>query len=152
MRVPKVLCSILFVSSMLLCPGQAKAQSATTGAVVGTVADPQQAAIAGAKIVLENININQTYEETSGSTGQYSFPSVVPGTYKLTATTKGFRTITIPNMIVEVAKSYTLDIKMEIGEVSQVVEVAEGQAWNCRPRMPRSAMSFRQPRSSVSRR
>src|SRR6516162_9489461 len=75
MRVPKVLCSILFVSSMLLCPGQAKAQSATTGAVVGTVADPQQAAIAGAKIVLENININQTYEETSSSTGQYSFPS-----------------------------------------------------------------------------
>lgn len=126
MRVRKVLCAILFVSSILLCPGQAKAQSATTGAVVGTVGDPQQAAIAGAKIVLQNVNINQTYEETSGSAGQYSFPSLVPGTYKLTATTKGFRTITIPNIIVEVAKSYTLDIKMEIGEVSQVVEVAAG--------------------------
>ena len=144
MRVPKVLCSILFVSSMLLCPGQAKAQSAITG-VVGTVADPQQAAIAGAKIVLENININQTYEETSGSTGQYSFPSVVPGTYKLTATTKGFRTITIPNINVEVAKSYTVDIKMEIGEVSQVVEVAAGAGVELQT-------TFRRPRSSVSRR
>jgi len=93
---------------------------------VGTVSDPQQAAIAGAKIVLQNINVNQTYEETSSASGQYSFPSVTPGVYKLTATIKGFRTVTIPNIAVEVARSYTVDIKLELGEVSQVVEVAAG--------------------------
>jgi len=93
---------------------------------VGTVSDPQQAAIAGAKVVLQNININQSYEETSASSGQYSFPAVVPGAYKVTATMKGFRTVTIPNIVVEVAKSYTVDIKMELGEVSEIVEVAAG--------------------------
>ncbi len=126
MRVRTVLVSILFVSLVVLCPSQASAQSATTGAVMGTVSDPQQAAIAGAKVVLQNININQSYEETSASSGQYSFPAVVPGTYKVTATMKGFRTVTIPNIVVEVAKSYTVDMKMELGEVSEVVEVAAG--------------------------
>jgi len=126
MRVRTVLCSILFVSLVVLCPSQASGQSATTGAVVGAVSDPQQAAIAGAKIVLQNINVNRTYEETSSASGQYSFPAVIPGVYKLTATMKGFRTATISSIGVEVAKSYTVDIKMELGEVSQVVEVAAG--------------------------
>jgi hypothetical protein len=126
MRVLKVLSVILSVGGVLLCPNCVSAQSATTGALVGTVADPQQAAIVGAKIVLQNININQTYEETSGSSGQYSFPAVIPGVYKLTATMKGFRTVTFPSLTIEVAKSYTVDIKMELGEVSQVVEVAAG--------------------------
>ncbi len=126
MRVRTVLSSILFVCLLLLCHSRASAQSTTTGAVVGTVSDPQQAAIAGAKVVLQNININQSYEETSASSGQYSFPAVVPGAYKVTATMKGFRTVTIPNIVVEVAKSYTVDIKMELGEVSEIVEVAAG--------------------------
>lgn len=126
MRVRTALCVFLFATAFLLCPGWAGAQSATTGAVVGTVADPQQAAIAGARIVLQNLSINQTYEQTSAATGQYSFLAVVPGTYKLTATMKGFRTVTIPSISVEVAKSYNVDIKMEIGEVSEVVEVAAG--------------------------
>jgi len=126
MRVRTVLFAALFIYSLLTCAAQAGAQSATTGAVVGAVSDPQQAAIAGAKVVLQNVNVNQTYEETSSPSGQYSFPAVTPGIYKLTATIKGFRTVTIPNVAVEVAKSYTVDIKMEIGEVSEVVEVAAG--------------------------
>ena len=133
MRLRKAFGSILFLASILLvvvflvCPGRLSAQSAaTTGAVVGTVTDPQQAAIGGAKLVLQNLNVNQTYEARSGSSGEYFFASVVPGAYKLTATMKGFRTITIPNIAVDVAKSYTIDVKMEIGEVSQVVEVAAG--------------------------
>ena len=126
MRVRTVLFAALFICSLLTCAGQAGAQSATTGAVVGAVSDPQQAAIAGAKVVLQNVNVNQAYQETSAASGQYSFPAVMPGVYKLTATIKGFRTVTIPNIAVEVAKSYTVDIKMEIGEISEVVEVAAG--------------------------
>src|SRR5215470_15535253 len=126
MRVRTVFIGILLACLLLSWAGRAGAQSATTGAGVGTVSDPQQAAIAGAKVVLQNINVNQTYEETSSASGQYSFPAVIPGVYKLTATIKGFRTVTIPNITGEVAKSYTVDIKLELGEVSETVEVAAG--------------------------
>jgi len=128
MRVRKALSSVLFIFivSLLMCPGRLGAQSATTGAVVGTVSDPQQAAVAGAKLVLQNLNVTQTYEQISASNGQYTFPTVIPGVYKLTATMKGFRTVTFADLTVEVAKSYTVDVRMELGEVSQVVEVAAG--------------------------
>jgi len=107
-------------------PVHAAAQSATAGAVLGTVMDPQQAAVIGAKVTIQNLNVNLTLETSTGSNGQYAFPSVIPGTYKVTAATKGFRTTSIPNFVVEVAKGYTLDIKMELGEVSETVEVAAG--------------------------
>src|SRR5438445_5265173 len=128
MRVRKALSSVLFIFilPLLMCPGRLGAQSATTGAVVGTVSDPQQAAVAGAKLVLQNLNVTQTYEQISASNGQYTFPTVIPGVYKLTATMKGFRTVTFADLTVEVAKSYTVDVRMELGEVSQVVEVAAG--------------------------
>src|SRR2546425_1037498 len=128
MRVRKALSSVLFIFivSLLMCPGRLGAQSATTGAVVGTVSDPQQAAVAGAKLVLQNLNVTQTYEQISASNGQYTFPTVIPGVYNLTATMKGFRPVTFADLTVEVAKSYTVDVRMELGEVSQVVEVAAG--------------------------
>jgi hypothetical protein len=126
MRVGAVLSSFLFVCSFLMLPARATAQSATSGAVLGTVTDPQQAAVAGAKITLQSLNTNQTLEAVTGSGGQYSFPIVVPGLYKVTVTMKGFRTSTIQDFVVEVAKSRTLDIKMELGEISETVEVAAG--------------------------
>ena len=127
MRVGAVLAIVfLFVSSFLFVPAQSAAQSATAAAVLGTVSDPQQAAVIGAKVTIQNQSVNQTAETISGPNGQYSFPSVVPGVYKVTATMKGFRTTTIADFVVEVAKSYTLDIRMELGEISETVEVAAG--------------------------
>src|SRR5882724_5807462 len=128
MRVGAVRNLFLLVSVVLLFffPVRAAAQSATAGAVLGTVTDPQQAAVVGAKVTLQNLNVNATLETSTGSNGQYAFPTVVPGTYKVSATMRGFRTTTVPTFTVEVAKSYTLDIKMELGEVSETVEVAAG--------------------------
>ena len=127
MRVGAVVRSFLLLCLILfLLPAHAAAQSATAGAVLGTVTDPQQAAVAGAKVTLQNLNVKQTLETSTGSNGQYSFPTVVPGVYKVTAVMKGFRTTTIQDFAVEVAKSYTLDIRMELGEVSETIEVAAG--------------------------
>jgi len=114
------------VFSLGLFPARTAAQSATAGAIVGTVMDPQQAAVIGAKVTIQNRGVDQTSETLTGGNGQYSFPSVVPGVYKVTVTMKGFRTATVPDFTIEVAKSYTLDIKMELGEVSETVEVAAG--------------------------
>lgn len=127
MRVGAIVRSFLLVCLILFfLPAHAAAQSATAGAVLGTVTDPQQAAVAGAKVTLQNLNVNRTLETLTGSNGQYSFAIVSPGVYRVAATSKGFRTTTIQNFIVEVAKSYTLDIRMELGEVSETVEVAAG--------------------------
>jgi carboxypeptidase family protein len=123
MRSVSALIAVVFLSLFLMLPGQAAAQSATGGAIIGTVTDPQVAAIAGAKVEIFNNDTKQSQTQTTGTSGQYSFPSVPPGVYKISVTTKGFRTATVSNFTVEVDKSYRVDLKMELGEVSDVVQV-----------------------------
>ena len=126
MRVKVAFSSFLVLALLLILPGHTCAQSATAGAVLGTVTDPQQAAVAGAKVELLNTATNQSQAQITNSGGQYTFPTVVPGVYKVTVTMKGFRTVTLSDFTVSVAKSYTLDLKMELGEVSEVVTVEAG--------------------------
>ncbi|HYL10948.1 MAG TPA: TonB-dependent receptor [Candidatus Acidoferrales bacterium] len=123
MRSVSALIAVVFLSLFLMLPGHAAAQSATTGAIVGTVTDPQQAAIAGAEVEIVNNDTKQSQRQTTGASGQYSFPRVPPGTYKVSVTMKGFRTATIQDLKVAVEKSYTLDLRMELGVVSDVVQV-----------------------------
>jgi hypothetical protein len=126
----KRLAGVVGVFALLLSAGvqQAKAQTATTGAVVGSVTDQTGAVISGAKLVLTNTATNSTQTQTSNSAGQYSFPSVPPGTYVLMVTMQGFQTSTIPSLVIDVAKSYQVNVKMHLGAVTQTVQVVAGAA------------------------
>ena len=114
---------VFLVLAMMWAPAHVAAQTALTATVLGTITDPQQAVIAGAKVELLNTATNQSQEQTTNSSGQYTFPSVVPGVYKITITMKGFRTAAIANFKVDVAKSYTVDVALELGQVAEVVQV-----------------------------
>ena len=118
-----VLVVILAVSA---APAWLRAQTASTGAVIGTVADPTGAVVPGAELKLENAATGTAYTATTNAAGQYSFYSVAPGTYKLTAAMQGFRTAVVSDLKVEVAKSHIVDVALELGELAQVVEVTAG--------------------------
>jgi hypothetical protein len=59
---------------------------------------------------------------TNGA-GQYSFPGVPPGTYSVKASHAGFREVTIPQVRIEIGRSYTVNLQFEVGTSQQVVEV-----------------------------
>jgi len=115
---------LIAVMLLALLPGVGWAQTSTTASVAGTVTDPQAAVVPGAKVELRNKETNQSQQQSANATGQYTFPSVVPGDYKLTVTMNGFRTSTIDPLTVNVARSYTVDIKLEAGNLTEVVTVA----------------------------
>lgn len=123
MRLVDTIPSILCVFGLLIFPVGAAPQSATSGALVGTITDQQHAGVAGATVELRSKDNNQTQEKTTNSAGEYAFASVVPGAYKITVTMKGFRTSTIDTFQIDVAKSYTMDFNLEIGQVSEVIQV-----------------------------
>ncbi len=75
---------------------------------------------------LINMATNETKEVMTNSSGQFTFPGVTPGTYKVTITKAGFATFVVANLIVDVTKSYTVDVKMEIRSGSETVEVSAG--------------------------
>src|SRR2546430_4493964 len=100
------------------------AQTANTGVVLGTITDPGGAVIPDATVDLINSATNETKTITTNSSGQYTFPNVAPGTYALKCTKQGFATMTIGNIKVDVTKSYTYDLKLEIRSSQEIVEVS----------------------------
>ncbi len=114
---------VIFVFSLVLFAGRASAQTSTTATVLGTVTDPSGAVIAGAQISLTDTETGITQKTTANAAGQYVFPSVRPGTYSLTATSQGFRTVRVSSLVVNVSKSYQMNFKLQLGRVSETVEV-----------------------------
>jgi hypothetical protein len=102
------------------------AQTSSTGFVLGTVTDPGGAVVPDAKAQLTNMATNDTKETMTNSAGQFTFPGVTPGTYKVTITKAGFATSVVGNLIVDVSKSYTVDVKLEIRSGNEIVEVSAG--------------------------
>jgi hypothetical protein len=100
------------------------AQSETTGAVLGTVADPSGAAVVDASVLLRNTATNAQVTQTTNGAGQYTFVNVTPGVYEIAVKKTGFRGANVSAFTVEVAKSYTVDVKLEIGEVTESITVS----------------------------
>lgn len=99
------------------------AQTAATGAVVGTITDQSGASIPAAQIVLKDEGTGASRTTTTNDAGQYIFTSLPPGTYSLTVTKAGFREGTVSAFTVAVAKSSLLDVKLQIGEAAERVNV-----------------------------
>jgi hypothetical protein len=106
-----------------LCPASLHAQSATTGLITGVVTDPSRATVPGATVTLERKATNTTQTTVTDSGGSYSFPAVEPGEYTVRFAAKGFRASVVNQIKVEVLKSATVNITLEVGSTSEVIEV-----------------------------
>ncbi len=95
----------------------------TTGAVAGTVTDKTGAMVGGARVELRDPQTNTTRTATTNVSGQYTISNVPPGTYLLSITAPNFRKFVIPNLRVEVARTATANATLEIGQVTEIVQV-----------------------------
>jgi hypothetical protein len=98
-------------------------QMAGTGSVAGTVTDPSGAVVVGAQVTLTDASTNAQRTATSNEAGRYLFPNVPPGTYSMTTTREGFRVAKVSSLTVNLGTTLTVDVAMELGTVSQTVEV-----------------------------
>lgn len=117
-----LLLGLLFCVSSVI-PSVIWAQSSTTGAVGGTVTDPTGAIVPGAAVTLAPVGINVTQTTTTDSAGRYLFPAVNPGMYNVRCSAKGFRSIAINQVDVQILKAVTVDIHLAVGQQSETVEV-----------------------------
>lgn len=108
---------------LLVSTSMLYSQSATSGAVVGTITDPTGAVVSGATVTLVQTSTNFTLKATTDKGGRYIFPSVTPGEYALTITAKGFRQTTVNQLVVQVNSSAAVDQVLTLGTTSEIVEV-----------------------------
>jgi hypothetical protein len=99
------------------------AQTGTTS-LHGVVMDKTGAAIVGAKVTLVNTAQGTSRVTTSGSSGEYQFLSLPPGSYAVTVEMAGFSKFEQARLPLLVNSPATLNVKLEIGSTSQTVEVS----------------------------
>jgi hypothetical protein len=118
----------MFVVAVAFTSVSLHAQSAATSTVTGVVSDSTGAVVPNAKVELTDINTSEKSSITTGNDGGYTFTSVRPGNYRVTVTAKGFRQAVVSGLKVEVGKSALVNLVLEIGAVTEVVEVTAGAA------------------------
>ncbi len=120
LKLERFLMAAIFVALSVVW---AVAQTATTGAIVGSITDKNGAVVGTADVELINAATNQSLKVKSNADGQFILPAVPPGEYTVQVSKTGFRKSTLNNFKIDVAKSYTLPVTLEVGNVEQTVEV-----------------------------
>jgi len=93
------------------------------GNIVGNVLDASGAAIPAASVELANVNTGVKAATKTDETGGYRFGNVLVGRYNVTISATGFTTTTIKELLVELNKTTTANIKLEVGAVATAVDV-----------------------------
>jgi hypothetical protein len=97
----------------------------TYGAITGTVTDSSGAAMADAQATSTNLDTSEKRFQRTDADGLYSFVNLVPGKYRVDVEKAGFKRISRLDVIVEVQQTARIDLTMQVGDVSQTVEVTE---------------------------
>jgi hypothetical protein len=98
-------------------------QAQVTGTISGNVLDPSGAMVPGSTITATLVQQNLVRTAESSADGHYIFNALPPGEYTLTAEQPGFQRLVRSNIALAVNQNLRVDLTMQIGEVSEVVEV-----------------------------
>ncbi len=109
--------------TLSLAASAAFAQTADTGAIVGTVLDAAGAVIPQAQVKVTNLATGEARTVSSADNGSYSVPLLPPGNYSVEVSKSGFKTVTFPNVQVIVTEGSTLNAQLAVGAVTEHVTV-----------------------------
>src|SRR5713101_4877213 len=122
-RLPPI--ALCLLVSVFCFPSSSYAQS-STATLSGTVEDQKGALIADAGIALINAEQGSQRLATTNSEGTFVFPLLPPGRYSVTVTREGFAPVEIKGLVVNVNDQVAIKIHMNVGTVTQAVEIVEG--------------------------
>jgi hypothetical protein len=114
-----------FLTFLLLLIGSAFAQDASTGAIRGTVSDPEGARIVGARVWAVNSATGVTHTAETNSEGAFVFEMLPPGDYGVRADAPGLRSELRTPQHVPVGGTVQLDFRLLMAAVNEAVTVTE---------------------------
>jgi hypothetical protein len=115
----------LIVLMLLVLAGLAAwAQTATTGAIVGTVTDPQGRVVPGATVKIVSTATNEVRTLTSDRDGAYMVLLLPVGEYRVEVSAPGFASFKVAGVGVHVTEKSTVNAQLHVGTVAESVEVS----------------------------
>ena len=114
----------LLAAAAILCfmTPMTQAQTATTGQIVGVVADPTGAVVADANVTLTS-DAGVRRQTTTGGNGRYTFPLLDPGVYQVEVTHSGFATVKLQGIVVKITESSVIDVALKVAGAPTTVSV-----------------------------
>ncbi len=117
----RALTAVLF--SIVLLAGSSFAQT-DTSSITGAVTDAQGAAVAGATVTINNPDRAFSRTTQTSAEGNYNFSGIPPGTYTVEVEKAGFKKAVQTNVVAAIASPATINLSLEIGDVSEIVTVS----------------------------
>ncbi|NWG12482.1 MAG: TonB-dependent receptor [Acidobacteria bacterium] len=121
--------SVAAISALLLIgvvctlyPLPAGAQEVSAG-ITGRITDASGGVIPGATVTARDMNRGTVWTTLTNQEGVYAFPRVPAGTYEVRVEAQGFKTVVRPNVILELNQRARLDMQMEVGGITETLEV-----------------------------
>ena len=97
---------------------------AISGNLTGTVTDASAAALNGATVEAVNLDTNQKVTSTTRGSGEYLFTNLPVGNYKITVSATGFKTTTLASVPVDLNRTGTANVQLQVGTSATTVEVS----------------------------
>jgi hypothetical protein len=110
---------------VLLVAAQAAFPQAFTSSLTGLITDPSGGAVPNATVRLKNTATSEERASASSADGRYTFSQLLPGEYELAAEAPGFKAHAQKGILLKALQSAAVDVTLQLGEVSQRVEIAE---------------------------
>jgi hypothetical protein len=128
MRIVRTIIASLFVVGTLFCfSGTTYAQGTNLGNIRGTVTDPNGAVIPNAAVKVTDQATGISRDLTTDGEGNYEASALKPGTYKVSVTASGFKTVEI-EAVVKGSDVVRVDLRTEVGAQSESVLITGGEA------------------------
>jgi len=109
--------------AIIVSTSQAFSQS-SFASLSGTITDSTSAIVPGVTVTVTNVGTGITNTALSNNAGVYSFPSLLPGTYKVSSEKSGFQTQTFTDVALGNAAQIRLNFKLPVAGITQSVEVS----------------------------
>jgi Carboxypeptidase regulatory-like domain len=124
--VVRSLVDVLSICLLLLCASSAVLAQAGRGSISGLVTDPGGALIQGAQVTLLNPATGGSQHAVTTSAGLYTFISLNPGVYQVTAGQKGFKSTVLDHITVNLDQVTEVNVTLQVGAATETVTVTEG--------------------------
>jgi hypothetical protein len=122
--IVKTVRNFLSLCILFLCAGSVAFAQAGRGSISGLVSDPTGAVVSGAKVSALNHATGVELHTVTSDAGLYSFVSLNPGLYLITASQKGFESVAQDKVLVTVDQVTTMNIALQVGSVAETVTVS----------------------------
>ncbi len=114
---------LALAAATLLCLATGLHAQVTTGTILGTVRDPQGAAVPGAPVTVAEQNKGTSQTVTTDAQGSFIAPFLIPGTYEVVVEMPGFKKHVRRGVVLQVSQRARVDVGLELGGLTEATEV-----------------------------